>query len=89
MPLRKRYSINTVLIPLFTLIVKVPIFFFKLFNFITVKTVETKQEFNLNWLLYTLYARQDFPACKNLIEQQLKENYDHEFLYFIKVYKKI
>lgn len=43
---------------------------------------------NMNWLIYTLYARQEYEFCKDIIEQQLKENFDQEFLYFIKVRKR-
>lgn len=40
---------------------------------------------NLNWLLYTMYSRGDFGFCKNLIQKQLKDNFEHEYLHFIMV----
>lgn len=39
---------------------------------------------NMNWLIYTLYARQEYQFCKQIIEQQLLVNSDTEYLYFIK-----
>ncbi len=41
---------------------------------------------NMNWLIYTMYARQEYKFCKEIIAQQLEEeNYDQEYLFFIKV----
>ncbi|XP_037046568.1 Bardet-Biedl syndrome 4 protein homolog [Bradysia coprophila] len=39
---------------------------------------------NMNWLIYTMYARQEYQFCKEIIAQQLEENYDQEYLFFIK-----
>lgn len=39
----------------------------------------------MNWLIYTMYARQEYQFCKDIIAQQLEENYDREYLFFIKV----
>lgn len=38
---------------------------------------------NLNWLLHMMYARQDYTACKSIIEKQMQENCNLEYLYFI------
>lgn len=39
----------------------------------------------MNWLIYTMYARMEYKFCKEIIAQQLEENYDQEYLFFIKV----
>lgn len=39
----------------------------------------------MNWLIYTMYARQEYKFCKEIIAQQMEENYDQEYLFFIKV----
>lgn len=41
---------------------------------------------NLNWLIHMLYARQDYKQCLSVIEHQFSEAYDHEYLYFVKVW---
>lgn len=32
-----------------------------------------------------MYSRGDFGFCKNLIQKQLKDNFEHEYLHFIMV----
>lgn len=39
---------------------------------------------SLNWLIYMLFARQEYVCCKDIIEQQLKDSFDKEYLYYIK-----
>lgn len=39
----------------------------------------------MNWLIYTMFARQEYQFCKEIIAQQLEENYNQEYLFFIKV----
>lgn len=40
---------------------------------------------NLNWLIHIAFARQDYKYCKEVIEYQFRETFDHEYLYYIKV----
>lgn len=40
---------------------------------------------NLNWLLHKMFRLRDFDFCKKLIEQQMEQNYNQEYLYYIKV----
>lgn len=40
---------------------------------------------HLNWLIYTLYARNDHELCKTIISQQMQLPGDKEYLFFIKV----
>lgn len=40
---------------------------------------------NLNWLLHKMYLIRDFEFCKKLIEQQMEQNLNREYLFFIKV----
>ncbi|XP_055381761.1 Bardet-Biedl syndrome 4 protein homolog [Condylostylus longicornis] len=51
-----------------------------------VKKVEKPfvQTENLNWLLHIYYARQDFDMCRVLIERQLVENINADYLYFVR-----
>lgn len=39
---------------------------------------------SMNWLIYMLFARQEYGCCKDIIEQQLKDSFDKEYLYYIK-----
>lgn len=39
----------------------------------------------MNWLIYKMYTRGEYKFCKELIERQMQETYDHEYLYYIKV----
>lgn len=32
-----------------------------------------------------MYSRHDYQFCKQIIEKQLGETYDHEYLYYLKV----
>lgn len=41
---------------------------------------------NMDWLVYMLFARQEYESCKNVIEQQLRTVGVKEYLYFIKVF---
>lgn len=38
---------------------------------------------NLNWLLHLMFIRQDYTYCKAIIERQMKEYCNLEYLYFI------
>lgn len=40
---------------------------------------------NLNWLLYWMYSRGDYENCKILIQKQLRDNYEEEYLFYIQV----
>lgn len=40
---------------------------------------------NLNWLIHIAFARQDYKYCKEVIEYQFSETFDHEYLYYTKV----
>ncbi|KAJ6644549.1 Bardet-Biedl syndrome 4 protein like, partial [Pseudolycoriella hygida] len=39
---------------------------------------------NMNWLIHTMYARQEYQFCKEIIAQQMEETYDQEYLFYIK-----
>lgn len=39
---------------------------------------------SMNWLIYMLFARQEYACCKDIIELQLKDSFDKEYLYYIK-----
>jgi hypothetical protein len=41
--------------------------------------------FSLNWLLHKMFMIRDFEFCKKLIEQQMKENLNQEYLFYVKV----
>lgn len=40
---------------------------------------------NLNWLVFKMYQLKNYDYCKQLIEQQMKENFNQEYLFYIKV----
>lgn len=42
---------------------------------------------NLNWLVFKMYQIKNYDYCKQLIEQQMKENFNQEYLFYIKVIK--
>lgn len=63
-----------------------------LFSFITGTMNQVEQKYrqpaaSMNWLIYMLFARQEYTCCKDIIEQQLKDSFDKEYLYYIKVGK--
>ncbi|XP_055533094.1 Bardet-Biedl syndrome 4 protein homolog isoform X2 [Wyeomyia smithii] len=39
---------------------------------------------NMNWLIHSLYTRNDYSLCKKLINRQLMINFDKEYLYYVK-----
>jgi hypothetical protein len=38
---------------------------------------------NMNWLIFTKYKIGDYQFCKELIQKQMEESFDHEYLYYI------
>lgn len=58
--------------------------------FLTVLTMDEKYRktcppVNMDWIVYMLFARQEYVSCKNIIDQQLRVVGVKEYLYFIKV----
>ncbi|XP_063697926.1 Bardet-Biedl syndrome 4 protein homolog [Culicoides brevitarsis] len=45
--------------------------------------VRSPQAQNLNWLLYWMYSRGDYANCKILIQKQIRDNYEEEYLFHI------
>jgi tetratricopeptide (TPR) repeat protein len=39
---------------------------------------------NLNWLLHKMYVIREFDFCKKLIEQQMRQSFDQEYLFHVK-----
>ncbi|CAO1324169.1 unnamed protein product [Diamesa tonsa] len=39
---------------------------------------------NLNWLVFKMYQIKNYDYCKQLIEQQMEENFNQEYLFYIK-----
>lgn len=58
---------------------------FKFYLFIKVDNKTSSHISNLNWFLYYHYVRKDYDFCEQIIEKQLKEYLNPEYLYFIKV----
>lgn len=44
---------------------------------------------NLNWLLHKMFLIRDYDFCKKLIEQQMEQNLNQEYLFFVKVCKRV
>lgn len=40
---------------------------------------------NLNWLLHKMFMIRDFEFCKKLVAQQMEQNFNQEYLFFVKV----
>lgn len=40
---------------------------------------------NLNWLLHKMFMIRDFEFCKKLIEQQMHQNLNQEYLFYVQV----
>lgn len=53
------------------------------------KNLLTNHPVNLNWLIYLAYARGDYQYCKDIINHQLGNSYDYEYLYLMQVSRPI
>lgn len=49
------------------------------------KHTDLEQRANVNWLIHIAFAQQDYKYCKEVIEYQFNETFDHEYLYYTKV----